>query len=137
MEVLNYNTSKVIGYNSNVGNVTTAALDWNDSTQEIISTRQYDLVIVSDCTYNADSIPALVNTLAEVSDRSPAAMIVVSMKIRHDSEAVFFDLMATAGFVTAEHTAVMLPDRLRADSGRGLDFIDIYIFDSNKDIGHS
>ena len=131
MEILSYNVSKVTGSNPAVGNVVTAVLDWDDANPKIVYGHQYDLVVVSDCTYNADSIPALVRTLAAVIDKLPAALIVVSMKVRHDSEAVFFDLMAAAGLIIAEHSAITLPDQQRADSGQDLEVVDIYIFGSN------
>ena len=131
MEILSYNVSKVMGSNPAVGNVITGVLDWDDANPKIVQGHRYDLVIVSDCTYNADSIPALVRTLAAVIDKWPAALIIVSMKVRHDSEAVFFDLMAAAGFVVAEHSAITMPDQQRADSGRELEVVDIYVFGSN------
>lgn len=131
MEILSYNVSKVMGSNPAVGNVITGVLDWDDANPKIVQGHRYDLVIVSDCTYNADSIPALVRTLAAVIDKWPAALIIVSMKVRHDSEAVFFDLMAAAGFVVAEHSAITMPDQQRADSDRELEVVDIYVFGSN------
>lgn len=131
MEILSYNVSKVMGSNPAVGNVITGVLDWDDANPKIVQGHRCDLVIVSDCTYNADSIPALVRTLAAVIDKWPAALIIVSMKVRHDSEAVFFDLMAAAGFVVAEHSAITMPDQQRADSGRELEVVDIYVFGSN------
>ena len=131
MENLSYNVSKVMGSNLAVGNVVTAVLDWDDANPKIIQGHRYDLVIVSDCTYNADSIPALVRTLAAVIDEWSATLIVVSMKVRHDSEAVFFDLMAAAGFIIAEHSAVTLPDQQRADNGQELEVVDIYVFGTN------
>ncbi len=131
IEILSYNVSKVMGSNPAVGNVVTAVLDWDDANPKMIQGHQYDLVIVSDCTYNADSIPALVRTLAAVIDKWPAVLIVVSMKVRHDSEAVFFDLMAAAGFVIAEHSAITLPDQQRANSGQDLEVVDIFVFGNN------
>ena len=130
MEILSYNVSKVMSSNPAVGNVITGVLDWDDANPKLVQGHRYDLVIVSDCTYNADSIPALVRTLAAVIDEWPAALIVVSMKVRHDSEAVFFDLMAAAGFVVAEHSAITLPDQQRTNGGRELEVVDIYVFGS-------
>ena len=131
MGILSYNVSKVMGSNPALGDVATAVLDWDDENTKMFQGHQYDLVIVSDCTYNADSIPALVGTLAAVIDKWPAALIVVSMKVRHDSEAVFFELMTAAGFVIAEHSAITLPDQQRAKSGQELEVVDIYVFGSN------
>ncbi|KAK2827805.1 hypothetical protein FQN49_007320, partial [Arthroderma sp. PD_2] len=68
-------------------------LDWDGSIPKQISEQQYDLVVVSDCTYNSDSLPALVSTMAALVDRSPQAAIIVALKRRHESETVFFELM--------------------------------------------
>ncbi|TKA27716.1 hypothetical protein B0A50_04817 [Salinomyces thailandicus] len=75
------------------------ALDWEAPLSESARNRSNDLIIVSECTYNADTLQALVNTLSVLVTRSPKAMIVVSTKTRHDSEKAFFDMMRTAGFI--------------------------------------
>ena len=136
MEILNCNVSKA-RESSNTNKVTTAILDWDTGLPKLIKQCQHDLVMVSDCTYNSDSIPALVKTLAAVIERSPAALVVVSMKVRHDSEAIFFDVMAEAGFVKAEHHAVALPDRERADTGQVLESVDIFLFGRDTAAGQS
>ena len=70
---------------------------------------QLDLILVSDCTYNTDSIPALVKTFATLLAQSPAALIVVATKVRHVSELIFFDLMTDAGIIQVEHLTIPLP----------------------------
>ena len=70
-----------------------------------------DLVIVSDCTYNEDSLPALVRTLVSLTNHEckneaqpgselgfEGMNVLVSLKRRHESEDVFFRLMDEAGF---------------------------------------
>ena len=70
-----------------------------------------DLVLVSDCTYNADSLPALVRTLVSLTKhkcKNEAQLgtefsvggvdVLVSLKRRHGSEDVFFRLMDKVGF---------------------------------------
>ena len=70
-----------------------------------------DLVLVSDCTYNSDSLPNLVRTLVSLTNhkcknetqpedrfRLGGLDVLVSLKRRHESEDVFFQLMAEAGF---------------------------------------
>lgn len=81
-------------------------LDWDRDLPVSIAAEQFDLILVCDCTYNTDSIPALVKTLSALIVRSPAAMIIVANKIRHDSELAFFDQMAGVGFVEAEQLSI-------------------------------
>lgn len=81
------------------------------------------LVLAADCTYNSDSryvifsypafrhhgcslfsfhlthrSPALVNTLSRLAAKHSKLTVAIAMKMRHDSERVFFDLMDDAGF---------------------------------------
>ncbi|CAF9928577.1 MAG: hypothetical protein ALECFALPRED_004088 [Alectoria fallacina] len=107
-------------------------LDWDEPLPERVAEQQPDLVILSDCTYNPDSIPGLVKTLSSVAKISPDALIVVSLKVRHDSEAIFFDLMAGAEFIEAEHTTIPLPDRYRSVTGQALEVIEIYVYRRRK-----
>ncbi|EKG14787.1 Nicotinamide N-methyltransferase putative [Macrophomina phaseolina MS6] len=104
-------------------------LDWDQPLPKPVSERHYDLIIVSDCTYNPDSSPALVTTLKALTTRSPKAIIVLAMKVRHESEAIFFDLMKKDGFVQATTTCQPLPcDEADLDlPGK----VDIYIFHSS------
>jgi predicted nicotinamide N-methyase len=76
-------------------------LDWDDPTPNL-TRGPIDLILVSDCTYNADSLPALVSVLNRLVRGSPEAMVLVALKRRHESEAVFFDLMRTAGFASLQ-----------------------------------
>ncbi|KAJ5206991.1 hypothetical protein N7491_002378 [Penicillium cf. griseofulvum] len=84
-------------------------LDWDDPPEELCP-RPIELILVSDCTYNADSLPALVSTLDRLVRTSPEALILVALKRRHDSETVFFDLMRSAGF-TAVQDSVEIPSQ--------------------------
>ena len=133
MDILNHNVEHA-KFVSKRGNIATAVLDWDEPLPERVSTQRFDLVILSDCTYNPDSIPQLVKTLSSVAENSPDTLIVVSLKKRHDSEAIFFDLMAGAEFVEAEHTAVPLPDRYKGESGQELEVVDIYVYRSRKSV---
>nr|POE63556.1 upf0665 family protein c23c4.06c [Quercus suber] len=75
-------------------------LDWEDAAlPEVLRRRTNDLIVVSECTYNSDTLQPLVNTLIALVERSPKAVIVVATKTRHESEKVFFDLMRNARFV--------------------------------------
>ena len=103
-------------------------LDWDAELPASVAQTRFELVLVSDCTYNADSLPALVRTLGAVASRGKEVLVLVAMKVRHESEGVFFGLMASAGFVQAEHWSVGLPDGARAAQGRGEEVVEIYAF---------
>ena len=105
-----------------------AVLDWDQDLPGDVQQQKVDLVIVSDCTYNCDSVPALVKTLAAVVHRSPEALIVVSMKVRHSSEMIFFERMFNVGLIQIEHATVELPDSLQVMDGGAPRNIDIYVF---------
>lgn len=73
-------------------------LEWEEELPDnLFDSPSIDLVLVSDCTYNADSQPALVSVLSRLVQVSPSAIILVALKRRHESEGVFFDLMESAG----------------------------------------
>lgn len=133
MDMLNHNV-EYARFVSSKGKLATAVLDWNEPLPERVAKQGSDLVIVSDCTYNPDSIPGLVQSLSSVAEVSPDLLIVVSLKMRHDSEAIFFDLMAGADFVEAEHTAVPLPDRYRDETGQELEVVHVYVYRCRKSV---
>ena len=101
-------------------------LDWEAPEASDALKQHFELVIVSECTYNIDSIPALVRTLSALATPSPTPLILLSTKVRHDSESVFFDLMAAAGFEQIDKTAVELPPSQHL--WRLSDHIDLYLF---------
>lgn len=85
-------------------------LDWEaDALPKKILGRTNDLIIVSECTYNTDTLQPLVQTLVKLVARSPKAVIVVSTKTRHSSEAVFFEMMKEAGLVEGGSMRMGLP----------------------------
>ncbi|KAK4693593.1 hypothetical protein P7C71_g3842, partial [Lecanoromycetidae sp. Uapishka_2] len=127
MGILNHNTRSAKSH-ANKGHLETMVLDWEESLPEAFSRSPKDVILVSDCTYNSDSTPALVKVLAALIRFAPTALIVVSMKVRHDSEAIFFDLMSDAGLTAIEHTAISLPDRLKLDTGEELEVVHIYVY---------
>lgn len=97
-------------------------LDWNQELPAVVQRQRFDLVVVSDCTYNCDSIPSLVKTIEALAAHSPRALTLVSMKVRHASEEIFFDLMSRAGLLQAEHDSVLL-------SGMDAGTIDFYVYE--------
>lgn len=119
---------------SSSGKLAAAVLNWDEPLPDSIAKQRFDLVILSDCTYNSDSIPGLVTTLGSVAEVWPDALYVISLKVRHESEAIFFDLMANIGFIKAEHTLIPLPDRCRSETGQDLEAVEIYVYRSRRSI---
>ena len=65
-------------------------------------------MVVADCTYNPDVVPDLVQTLKSVSEGNKAVMVLLVMKVRHESEMVFFALMEKGGFMVREKCKIPL-----------------------------
>lgn len=86
-------------------------LDWDEPDLDSESSSSLDLILISDCTYNADSLPALVSVLGQLTQRSPQALVLVALKRRHESEAVFFDLMRSVGLFSQASTSLSLPSQ--------------------------
>jgi Lysine methyltransferase len=85
-------------------------LEWNNGAGAMTSLEgEVNLVVVSDCIYNADSCPELVRTMSQISSASPSVRLLVAVKRRHDSEDIFFDLMTDAGLRILEQTTINLP----------------------------
>ncbi|QDS67643.1 hypothetical protein FKW77_004615 [Venturia effusa] len=98
-------------------------LNWEEPLPKMVQSKTYDLILVADCTYNSDSSPALVRTLSALQKKSPKAVILVAMKVRHPSEDVFFDLMRQALFIEASHMKIQLP----SVAGAG-EKVEVYVF---------
>ena len=126
MEILERNVSKALIAAGSKLEI--SEFDWNNDIPQTIKDKRFDLIIVSDCTYNPDSLPALVETLSTLILSSPNAIIIVSMKVRHSSEAIFFELMSNADFEVVEHVVYNLPVVCPADSNHLGEVIDIYKF---------
>ncbi|KHO01600.1 uncharacterized protein MAM_00601 [Metarhizium album ARSEF 1941] len=97
-------------------------LDWNAAQdggfRGQIQYRRWDLVMLSDCTYNVDMLPALVGTLSAIhranleftpDDDEFSTKVFVATKPRHPSERAFFDLMAAEGWAMEEKQVLSLP----------------------------
>ncbi|KFY42102.1 hypothetical protein V494_02594 [Pseudogymnoascus sp. VKM F-4513 (FW-928)] len=98
-------------------------LDWSEPLPPRVASESFDLVLVADCTYNPDVVPYLVSTLANLINKSPAVLICLAMKVRHESEAVFFDLMTDHGIVqVGKHS-----ERV-GNLGDEDESVDIYLF---------
>ncbi|KAH7391861.1 putative methyltransferase-domain-containing protein [Pyrenochaeta sp. MPI-SDFR-AT-0127] len=86
-------------------------LDWDQELPSnlLSSSSPLDLVLAADCTYNSDSSPALVRTLARLAQVSPKVIVAIAMKMRHSSEEVFFGLMTKAAFEETTTITYHLP----------------------------
>jgi predicted nicotinamide N-methyase len=102
-------------------------LEWGSESTSNIPNVKFDLILISDCTYNADYCSALVQTLAAVAKLSPDVRILVSMKRRHDAEAVFEYLMAKAGLEAVESTAIPMPHQ-HLDIDSPAPVVEIYLY---------
>ncbi|RDA83052.1 hypothetical protein CP532_1450 [Ophiocordyceps camponoti-leonardi (nom. inval.)] len=97
------------------------SLDWEDGRRGVfgplVRSRGWDLVMLSDCTYNTDSLPALVETLsalhrlnvASTDERGFVSKTWIATKPRHDSERVFLTLLADDGWKTVATQTLPLP----------------------------
>jgi hypothetical protein len=111
-------------------------LDWNDAKAgrfgSKVRSRTWDLIVISDCTYNVDSIPLLVDTLSAFHSRSQALCgcteilprVILATKPRHESEKIFFDLMSDQGWKIRENLTLPLPV-LNADTQS----VEVYLFE--------
>ena len=54
-------------------------------------------------------VPDLVRTLLHIAEMNRDILILLAMKVRHESEMVFFELMGECGFVVLEKCAIPLP----------------------------
>ncbi|KZM20967.1 uncharacterized protein EKO05_0008442 [Ascochyta rabiei] len=106
--------------------VSFAELDWDAPLPPWLaeSESKLDMVLAADCTYNPDSSPALVRTLTALTRTSPHTVVAIALKLRHESERVFFSLMADAGFL---ETAVLRYD-LPGDMQSGEERVDVHVY---------
>jgi len=105
-----------------------ASLDWEVPLPAAITARTQDLIIVSECTYNTDTLQPLVSTLVALLARSPKAVIVVSTKTRHESEAAFFDMMREAGLIEDGSMRIPLPGLPGTGYADGATDVGLHIF---------
>ncbi|KAH9878490.1 hypothetical protein IAQ61_001762 [Plenodomus lingam] len=118
----------------NLSHVKTAArssiefqeLDWDEALPASLNptAMNFDLVFAADCTYNADSSPAFVNTISRIVHESPSTVVLVAMKMRHPSEVVFFELMAEAGFNRVSTISYPLPGDTEATE----ETVDLHVY---------
>lgn len=95
-EIVKHNISKNVLGCKNCDRIMTVAyqnLDWSDTLDSSVGNAKWDLIVAGDVTYNSDVAPDLVATMVDCLKYNKDAPILVAMKIRHDSEKIFFELM--------------------------------------------
>lgn len=108
------------------------SLDWEDGREGAFgpkaSATGWDLIIISDCTYNVDMLSALVETLSmlhkssmDLANTGPKVML--ATKPRHQSEKALFDLMTASGWDVLESASQPLPVLGLEDEN-----VEIYLF---------
>ncbi|KAI0893048.1 putative methyltransferase-domain-containing protein [Annulohypoxylon nitens] len=112
-------------------------LDWDEGRHgqfgPLASSRPWDLVILSDCTYNVDSLPALVGTLsafhaantkyARNQERTKTSVILAT-KPRHSSEQALFGLLKADEWQYSVLRSIPLPKLGEED-----EVVDIYLLE--------
>lgn len=98
-----------------------------------------NLILVSDCTYNVSSFENLIAMIRWATVRGQESRrdergeekkldVLVALKRRHDSEAVFFRMMYEAGFEAVASAEIPLPDRGKIDMGLKVERVEIWGF---------
>lgn len=108
------------------------SLDWEDGKTGKFGpqtkARSWDLIIISDCTYNVDMLSALVGCISalhklsmDLGQKSPKVML--ATKPRHSSEQALFGLMEGDGWRILEHASQPLPVL-----GLDTESVELYLF---------
>ena len=102
-----------------------SVLNWQEELPAVFQETILDIILVSDCTYNCDSIPYLIRTLSAAAHMSPDVLVLISLKRRHPSEAILYDLLDASGFLEIYHTSILLPNQGRAAIGETSEKLEI------------
>ncbi|KAI0116159.1 putative methyltransferase-domain-containing protein [Hypoxylon sp. NC0597] len=114
-------------------------LDWDEGKHgrfgPLTSARPWDLVVLSDCTYNVDSLPALVGTLSALHAanlkypdvHSARTSVILATKPRHSSEQALFELLKTNEWKYSVLKSIRLPKLGEEDEQ-----VDIYLLEKGK-----
>uniref|UniRef100_L2G0S9 Upf0665 family protein c n=1 Tax=Colletotrichum fructicola (strain Nara gc5) TaxID=1213859 RepID=L2G0S9_COLFN len=96
-------------------------LDWDEgrdgSFGPLVEDTHWDLIVLSDCTYNADALPSLIDTWSAIhkqnnamaEDRPVVTRVLVAMKVRHADEDRLWELVKNDGWAVTEKAAMPLP----------------------------
>lgn len=82
-----------------------------DHLPEVVAQRRFDVVLISDCIYNPDSSPALVKTINQLRAQNRQLRVLMAAKRRHDTESIFWQLLAKAGWTEQLVGSLATPDR--------------------------
>ncbi|KAJ0119603.1 uncharacterized protein J7T55_013806 [Diaporthe amygdali] len=113
------------------------SLDWDEGKTGVFGPKatasSWDLIIISDCTYNVDMLSALVKTISELHKLSvdkdgKSSRVMLATKPRHSSEKALFGLMDEDGWKILESASQPLPVLGMED-----EVVEIYLF--GKDSG--
>lgn len=108
------------------------SLDWEDGKTGKFGpkteARGWDLIIISDCTYNVDMLSALVGSISALHKMSrglgrKSPKVMLATKPRHSSEKALFGLMEGDGWIILEHASQPLPVLGMEDES-----VEIYLF---------
>jgi hypothetical protein len=98
-----------------------------------VQSKLWDLIVISDCTYNVDTIPALVQTLSQLHSAARShpdcpstgwrSKVMLATKPRHWSEEAFLGLMESDSWTIEEKVVLPLP-MLDAE----MQSVEIYLF---------
>lgn len=124
MDVLKSNIVKSVPAEG--AGISQVILDWEEDLPVEIRSANFDLILVSDCTYNSDYVPALVRTLSAIADISPNILILISLKFRHPSEVILFELLSAARFSESCHVSIALPNRVRDTTSHAQESVEVY-----------
>ncbi|KAI0007302.1 putative methyltransferase-domain-containing protein [Xylariaceae sp. FL0662B] len=115
-------------------------LDWDEGRHgrfgPLVSSRPWDFVVLSDCTYNVDSLPALVGTLSALhaakpqhggTETSATSSVILATKPRHSSEQALFGLLAADGWRYLILKSIPLPKL-----GEEAEVVEIYLLEKGK-----
>ncbi|KAF5000292.1 hypothetical protein FDECE_11253 [Fusarium decemcellulare] len=114
-------------------------LDWEEGRKgrfgPQVQSQPWDMVMLSDCTYNVDMLPALVETLSAIHATNlthfPAGepfttKVFLATKPRHESETVLFELMDNDGWYSVHKQVMPLPVL-----GGAPQAVELYLFDKS------
>jgi predicted nicotinamide N-methyase len=134
MPILELNTASNLPFLERGSTLAQCPYDWYDAVPpETLASTKFDLIVVSDCTYNLDSLPMLVRALNTLLARSPGAKVVLSTKFRHPDEKAFFDMMAKAGEESGveelmERHGMQVSDVVTNPYDERLEHVDFYVY---------
>lgn len=110
------------------------SLDWEEGKEGRFGPKAggttWDMIVISDCTYNVDMLPALVGTLSALANQTTRetndekqTKVVLATKPRHASEKALFGLMGQDGWEVVERATQRLPHLGKQD-----EVVELYLF---------